>query len=265
MSRAAYVGIDLAFAKMKSLPVCIVTREGTAVRPVALRAPGLPTPPRGSGNAAALDATIVAAFAESTADYLRAVAGALDLDLRRIAIDAPRAPRGAGQPRRAAEMAMDAARISCFTTPSAEQFESIRARGRAHLAAGGAQSRMPAANQLWMLVGFALFERLGREWECLEVFPQAIARALGAGGVHKSAAGGWALQLAALSTHTGWPVAEESDAFANIAFGPAHDRLDAYMSAWVAALEEHERVAHGQPPEDVIWVPRLGGTVGDAS
>jgi hypothetical protein len=159
---------------------------------------------------------------------------------------------------------MDAARISCFTTPTGAKFEEIRARGRAHLAAGGAQNRMPAANQLWMLVGFALFERLGREWECLEVFPQATARAIGAGAVHKSAHGGWALQLSAVSAHTGWPAVGETDAFRGIAFGPSHDRLDAYLSAWVAALEEGERVAHGRPPEDVIWVPRVDRLEGRA-
>lgn len=43
-----------------------------------------------------------------------------------------------------------------------------------------------------------------------------------------------------------------------IAFGPAHDRLDAYLSAWVTALDEDDRVAFGDAPDDVIWVPIVG-------
>jgi len=62
------------------------------------------------------------------------------------------------------------------------------------------------------------------------------------------------------SRHTGWPHGNAPEpAFREIAFGPAHDRLDAYLSAWVAALEEHDRMGLGDPPDDVIWVPELRG------
>lgn len=46
------------------------------------------------------------------------------------------------------------------------------------------------------------------------------------------------------------------DPLSPIAFGPQHDALDAYLSAWVAALDEKQRIALGDPPDDVIWVPR---------
>jgi len=36
--------------------------------------------------------------------------------------------------------------------------------------------------------------------------------------------------------------------------------LDAYLSAWVASLEEPDRVAYGRPPDDAIWVPRVRRT-----
>ncbi len=49
---------------------------------------------------------------------------------------------------------------------------------------------------------------------------------------------------------TGEPHLEE------IASGLRHDRLDAYLSAWIAALDEADRIAFGTPPDDVIWVPR---------
>lgn len=67
-----------------------------------------------------------------------------------------------------------------------------------------------------------------------------------------------AAQLAAAARHTGWPNGSADDpTFADIAWAPGHDRLDAYLSAWVAALDEPDRIAYGTPPDDVIWVPRV--------
>jgi hypothetical protein len=153
---------------------------------------------------------------------------------------------------------MDEAGISCFTTPTASEFEAIREKARQHLAAGGPLNRLPHANQIWMLVGFELFRVLESAAECIEVFPQAIVRALGAGGVHKTKSGAVEAQLQAAAAHTGWPSADASEpGFHEIAWSPGHDRLDAYLSAWVAALEESERVAYGSPPDDVIWVPQI--------
>ena len=39
-------------------------------------------------------------------------------------------------------------------------------------------------------------------------------------------------------------------------FGSTHDRLDAFLSAWVASLDEKDRKAFGTPPDDAIWVPK---------
>lgn len=124
--------------------------------------------------------------------------------------------------------------------------------------AGGAVNRLPHANQLWMLVGFALFSWLSGLAECLEVFPQATVRVLGSGEVHKSRAGAVEAQFQAVARHTGWPgVHREDPSPRSICRSPRHDALDAYLSAWVAALDEKDRVAYGEPPEDAIWVPRL--------
>ena len=84
---------------------------------------------------------------------------------------------------------------------SAAEFEAIRNKVKTHLESGGAESRIPSANQLWMLVGFALFERLRKEWECLEVFPQAIAAVLEARAIHKRERAGVQAQLAAAARH----------------------------------------------------------------
>jgi Protein of unknown function (DUF429) len=108
-----------------------------------------------------------------------------------------------------------------------------------------------------MLVGFALFERLRREWECLEVFPQATVCSLGANTIHNSRAGGIAAQATAVAHHTGWPTAPVQQVIKAAVHGPAHDGLDAYLSAWVAALDPLERVPLGHPPNDVIWIPAV--------
>lgn len=252
----AFIGIDVACAKRKRLPICISTWRDGRLAPVPLRRLAI-LPPAGEGNAATLDDARVTAFAREAAAYVEGVCRELRLTPKRIAIDAPSSPRSEGSLRRAAEAAMDRQGISCFTTPSASGFAEIKAKVRGHLAAGGTANRLPHANQLWMIVGFALFRELERIAPCLEVFPQATARVLGSGAVHKSKAGGIEAQLAEAAKYTGWPLSESDLAdFEDLGFGDRHDRLDAYLSAWVAALEEPDRLAFGSPPDDVIWTPK---------
>jgi len=198
---------------------------------------------------------MVREFARAAAHYLRTVSREFDLVLERIAIDAPQAPAAPGR-RRAAELALDASGVSCFATPSAEDFERIRRKVRAHLEAGGSEGALPHSNQLWMLVGFALFKEMAKLAPCLEVFPQATVRAIGSGEVHKSRDGAVEEQLRSASRFTGWPGSAEVTSLRACAWGSAHDQLDAYLSAWVAALDEGDRLALGEPPDDAIWVPR---------
>lgn len=215
-------------------------------------------PPRGNGNAAVLDGVQVSEFIKAAADYIVDVCERLSLVPRRIAIDAPSGPRADGARRRAAESAMDQAGISCFTTPTAAEFEVIFEKVRQHLNQGGTHSHIPHSNQLWMSVGSRLFDELNNIAPCIEVFPQATARVLGSGQIHKSKSGATVAQLKAAARHTGWPTGRTGEPdFFDIAFVPAHDRLDAYLSAWVAALEEPDRIAFGSPPDDVIWTPRI--------
>ena len=253
----AYAGIDVAFAKKKFLPVSVCVWRDGVLEPLPLRSKSAPIPPRGSGNAKILDNATVKNFAESTAQYLRDVENAFGVTVRRIAIDAPSDPKINGCRRRDAEIGLDQKRISCITTPDIQQFHDIRAKALAHLANGGEESRLPHANQLWMLVGFELFRRLRLEWECLEVFPQAMAAALGAASIHKSNAEGLQRQLSAAARFTGWPEVPCKSCLADIGYGMHHDNLDAYLAAWVASLNVEDREAIGTPPSDVIWVPRL--------
>lgn len=252
----AYAGIDIAFAKKKLLPISVCVWRDGVLEPLPLRSTTTPVPPQGSGNAKILDNSIVKDFVESTARYLRDVERAFGVTIRRIAIDAPSDPKTNGAARREAEKGLDRKKISCITTPDSTQFGEIRAKAEAHLAEGGEESRLPHANQLWMLVGFELFRRLRQEWECLEVFPQAIAATLGANGVHKTKGVGLLKQLSAAARFTGWPKAPDPTYLHQIGYGRPHDNLDAYMAAWVAGLEVEDREPIGVPPDDVIWVPR---------
>ena len=138
---------------------------------------------------------------------------------------------------------------------------------RDHLNAGRPESHLPHANQLWMLVGFALFSRLRVEWECLEVYPQATMRIIGASSIHKGKADGVSAQLKGISRHTGWPelsIKQFPKALKAVVRAPRHDALDAYSGAWVAALHRRKRRALGSPPNDVIWVPRLPSANSDS-
>jgi len=94
-----FVGIDLAIAKNKSLPVCFCSWQGKRLVPFPARKLSH-KPPRGSGNLAVLDENLVYQFVEEAAAYVSAVASELDAKIERIGIDAPRAPRKDQSPRR---------------------------------------------------------------------------------------------------------------------------------------------------------------------
>ena len=252
-----FVGIDVAFAKKKKLPVVLCTVDAGRLVPVPLRRLKH-VPPSGLGNAKACDPDATRQFARDCRRYLQDVCTELGIRIRRIAIDAPRLPRADDQQRRLCEVALDRAGISCFTTPHVTGFQAIREKVAAHLRAGGAESRLPHANQLWMQPGFMLFEELEEIAECIEVYPQAIVRVIGSGELHKSRRGSALSQLKVASRFTGWPINEaEQNSLKDIGWAPTHDLVDAYLSAWVASLDECDRRALGHPPHDVIWVPHI--------
>jgi hypothetical protein len=256
----AFAGIDVAFAKRKRLPVCLCVWNDCRLIPLPLADRDAPLPPRGYGNVASLEPATVASFADETAHYLRLLEKHFRVSIRRIAIDAPSDHRLERLPRRLAERALDDEHIRYFATPSGTEFETIRAKVHDHLTAGRLESRLPHANQLWMLVGFALFKRLRIDWKCLEAYPYAIWWILGASCISKTQPGGLAARLEAVSRYAGWPEPPSVQLREALKAGvraPLHDALDAYSSAWVAALDPQKRRGLGLPPNDVIWVPQL--------
>lgn len=252
----AFAGIDVACAKRKRLPIVVCTRRAGALVPLTLRGEGLPVPPRGMGNALTINEGVVDEFAEATAVYLHEVEERFRVKIARVAIDAPSDPRIPGAARREAELELDRRGINCFTTPDPKAFELIAQKVGRHLVAGSPHNRIPHANQLWMLVGFALFRSLRPSWHCMETFPQAIAHALNQASLHKGTAEGLTCQLAAASLRTGWPEPCLTAALRPAGFGSPHDLLDAYLAAWVASLSDDELEPLGHPPDDVIWIPR---------
>lgn len=258
-----FVGIDLAFAKRKRLPICICRWDELSLVPIELGKDLSSRVPRGHGNKSCIDNECLASFATQVEDYLHLILATIKPDelgqcvIRRIAIDAPMGPSVDAKPRNC-EVALGRRGISYFKTPSAVEFNLIRKKAQQHIEEGGAASQIPYANKLWMLAGFELFQQLKREWDCIEVYPQATMRVIGAASIHKAQKDGPITQLQALARFTGWRerVGEDTlKALCRIVRAPSHDAVDAYSSAWVAALEEPERIPLGCPPDDAIWIP----------
>ena len=125
MSRQlAFAGIDVAFAKGKKLPVCIVTKEGSRLVPIELREDQRAPIPTGKGNPALLDPNIARRFGQDVLKYLQKIERDCDLQIAAVAIDAPREYKVSD--RRACERAMDQLGISCFARPCRAEFEKIK-------------------------------------------------------------------------------------------------------------------------------------------
>jgi hypothetical protein len=251
LTRIAYAGVDVAFARGKRLPVSVCVHGEHGLEPLPLRQFPF-EPPKGMGNALAVDREAVTRFALESVKYLQRIERHVDVEIVRVAIDAPSSPCSPGLTRRACERAMDSLGVSCIATPDGAAFDRIREKVLDHLGRGGAISRVPHANQLWMFVGFELF-RAFRALRPIEVYPQAIAFALNSAKVHKSK--GATDQLLAAARYTGWPNSRSPVRIEHIGWGAVHDRVDAYLSAWVASVDECNRFPFGQSPDDVIWVP----------
>jgi hypothetical protein len=110
-----------------------------------------------------------------------------------------------------------------------------------------------------MLYGFELFARLRGDLrvEVIEVYPFAIVRALLPACEHKTTEKGYRDQLIAVAARAGWEPQKLEDRLKETVSGSRHDRLDAFMAAWVASLPPDGRRAFGnaQQRDDAIWVP----------
>jgi predicted nuclease with RNAse H fold len=213
--------------------------------------------PRGVGNK---EITAAAPFQETACGVVNAIDRiAIDMgwQIKRIALDAPAAPPEAGA--RTSENELGRLGLSSFRTPPAPAWAGIRAKCAKHLRDGGNAAKLPFANKIWMLFGFELFTFLKRdlEVEVIEVYPFAIVRALLPACEHKSTEEGYREQLIAVSARAGWEPRKLEAKLKETVPGSRHDRLDAFMAAWVASLPPGRRRAFGSPErsDDAIWVP----------
>ena len=252
----AYVGIDVKIQEGSRLPVTICTWKGKILAPLPLKARRDFLPPQGMGNSHVLKDPVTRNFAECALEYVESITRSEGLEVACIAIDAPSDYRQPDLPLREAEAALDRDNIQFFKTPSLDDFMHIRKKVQDHFKAGGQKSRVPHANQLWMLAGFALFRSFEKLAECREIYPQATMQILRAANMHKSTSIGLNTQIEAISRHTGWPTGDPDEpSLDDICFGSRHDKLDAYSAAWIAALDVDQLKAFGKSPDDVIWVP----------
>jgi hypothetical protein len=253
----AFVGIDVAFAKKKVLPVSVCARPAGKQMDILPLRMSFDKPPSGLGNVLALDERVRRQFAEDVLTWIGKLERVKRLKVRRIAIDAPSDYCRDAAGRRSAERSLDECGISCFATPTEDDFQSKVESSRKFLADGGKPSRLPNANQLWMLVGFELYRTLERQYECIETYPQAVVHELKCASQHKSTEPGLQRQIEEAAKVLRCSGTEMRAKLLAMGFGSTHDRLDAFLSAWVATLDAKDRKAFGTPPADVIWVPKV--------
>jgi predicted nuclease with RNAse H fold len=257
VSSAIYVGIDVACAKGKRLPICIVA-AGDPVLPLKIPKHLDAAIPRGLGNKEVTSAAPFRECARKVVDALNCISDEMAVHVERVAIDAPAAPPARGS--RLSEAELGRVGLSSFRTPAAPLWAGIRQECAHHLRAGGGAASLPHANKIWMLFGFELFAALRSTLgaEIIEVYPYAIVRALLPSCEHKSTERGYLDQLTAVAGRSGWEARRLEAELRATVHGTRHDRLDAYMAAWVASLAPERRRAYGNPrlPNDSIWVPR---------
>jgi hypothetical protein len=248
-----YIGIDVACAKGKRLPICVVS-AGPTLMPLALPKQLAGLIPRGVGNREIAAVSPFQEAARGVASALTSIVREMGWNVERIAVDAPAAPPDTGT--RASESELG---LSSFRTPATSAWTGIRENCANHLELGGTAATLPHANMIWMLFGFELFACLKSSFtaEVIEVYPFAIIRALLPACEHKSTEQGYRDQLVAVAARTGWKPQNLEARLKVTVSGSRHDRLDAFMAAWVASLPPERRRAIGdaQRPDDAIWVP----------
>ncbi len=251
----AYIGIDVSCGKSKRIAIVFAVKKQHRLVPLPVMHL-IHQPPLGPGNSGVIIDDVCKAYAQSVYDYIQNVCSDLSLLPKCIALDSPLVPRISAIDYRVAERELNRAGISCYKTPSAEEFARIKQKAQVHLSAGGAVSIIPHSMQLWMLAGFEIARLLRESYPIIEVYPQATIRRLLPNVSHKSKQGVAEQQLNALSQYTGWPKAHEFNDIRAIAAGALHDKVDAYSAAWVASLPKEQREIYGDiSTNDAIHVP----------
>ncbi len=255
-SISVFMGIDVACAKRKRLPICAVA-QGFPLRPLPIPKQLVELIPLGVGNREIIETAPFHQAAQGVVGGIDRILNVTGWNLKRIAIDAPAAAPTTGS--RSSEVELARCGLSSFLTPALHEWTGIREKCIEHLRLGGTAAKLPYANKIWMLFGFELFSQLRSQdrGEVIEVYPYAIVPTLAPTCEHKSTEKGYLDQLAAVACRRGWEPGDLEAKLKATVSGNRHDRLDAFMAAWVASLPADERRAFGDArrPNDAIWVP----------
>jgi len=253
---SVYVGIDVACAIRKRLPICFASANPSLL-PLTIPRHLSDLIPRGVGNKEIIAIAPFREVARGVAEAIAHIAYEMKWKIERIAIDAPAAPPATGS--RLAEDELGHLGLSSFRTPAVLAWADIHRKCADHLVNDGRASTLPHANKIWMLFGFELFAHLRKELgvEIIEVYPFAIVRTLLPTCQHKSTEQGYREQLEAVAVRTGWEPQNLEARLKTTVPGSRHDRLDAFMATWVASMPRKARRAFGDPQrsDDAIWVP----------
>lgn len=253
-----FVGIDVACARKKRLPVCVARLNGGRLEPVDPPPEFTRALPLGRGNDEIRNVDPFKSAAVEVAETLDRGAKQYSWNILSVAVDAPAASPKKGE--RASERALRECSLSSFQTPDEGKWCQIRENCENYLQDGGALNRIPHANKIWMLYGFEIFKALRAigGFEVIEVYPYAIVRTLLSECPHKTTPDGYKRQLESVANATNWTPLELECALKHSVAGSKHDKLDAFMAAWVASLCRQSRRAFGNEndPDDAIWVPR---------
>jgi hypothetical protein len=255
-SNSVYVGIDVACARGKRLPICVLS-AGDVLIPTTIPPRLAALIPPGRGNKEIAEAEPFQKAAREVTSAIVRIEAEMGWHIERTAIDAPAAPPESGS--RRSETELGRCGLSSFRTPPRPAWLEIKQQCRERLARNPRASTLPYANKIWMLFGFELFCCLRGclRGEVIEVYPFSIVRELLPTCAHKSTEKGYQDQLAAVAARTGWGPSDLEKKLKEVVPGSRHDRLDAFMAAWVASLPRDRRRAYGdaQQPDDAIWVP----------
>jgi hypothetical protein len=141
-----FIGIDVACAKRKRLPICFTTFNGNRLEPLEIPRELIDKLPIGRGNDQILRSNPFRSEARTLAHILDHIDGEMPWKIVRVAIDAPAAIPAKG--RRASETSLRTSGLSCFLTPDKREWESIRRVCKKHLRTGRPLNCLPHANKI---------------------------------------------------------------------------------------------------------------------
>ena len=160
-SSLIYVGIDVACALGKRLPICFAAAGG-ALTPLEIPSYLASAMPRGLGNKELISVTPYRDAARKVVCTISQIAKEMAWRIDRVAVDAPAAPPATSS--RLSEVELGRLGVSSFRTPVASDWVGIREKCGFHLRSGGGTASLPYANKIGCCLDSSCFQRYGMGW-----------------------------------------------------------------------------------------------------